>query len=75
MIQFILTQEMINWEQKLYQNLKNIHLTIKKLNLKIADKKKYYSKSFELGIPQINLNKLKDKIFGIENNLDELEWH
>ena len=35
-------------------------------------KKKYYNKSFELGIPQINLNKLKDKIFGIENNLDEL---
>ena len=35
-------------------------------------KKKYYSKSFELGIPQINLDKLKDKIFGIENNLDEL---
>ena len=63
---------MINWEQKLYRRLKNIHLTIKKLNLKITDKKKYYSKSFELGIPQINLNKLKDKIFGIENNLDEL---
>ena len=35
-------------------------------------KKKYYDKSFELGIPQIDLNKLKDKIFGIENNLDEL---
>ena len=44
----------------------------KKLNLKISDKKKYYSKSFELGIPQINLDKLKNKIFGIENNLDEL---
>jgi len=25
-----------------------------------------------LGIPQINLDKLKEKIFGIENNLDEL---
>ena len=45
---------------------------IKKLNLKITDKKKYYNKSFQLGIPQIDLNKLKDKIFGIENNLDEL---
>ena len=49
-----------------------INHIIKKLNLKITDKKIYYSKSFELGIPQINLNKLKDKIFGIENNLDEL---
>ena len=57
---------------KIISKFENIHLTIKKLNLKIIDKKKYYSKSFELGIPQINLNKLKDKIFGIENNLDEL---
>jgi len=57
---------------KIISKLENIHLTIKKLNLTIADKKKYYSKSFELGIPQIDLNKLKDKIFGIENNLDEL---
>ena len=57
---------------KIISKLKNIHLTIKKLNLKISDKKNYYNKSFELGIPQINLNKLKDKIFGIENNLDEL---
>ena len=57
---------------KVISKLENIHLTIKKLNLKIADKNKYYSKSFELGIPQSDLNKLKDKIFGIENNLDEL---
>ena len=52
--------------------LKNVHLTIKDLNLKITDEKKYYIKSFELGIPQINLDKFKEKIFGIENNLDEL---
>ena len=57
---------------KIISKLENIHLTIKKLNLKMIDKKKYYSKSFELGIPQIDLNKLKNKIFGIENNLDEL---
>ncbi len=50
-------------------NTKNI---IKNLNLKIVNKEKYYTKSFNLGIPQINLSKLKDKIFGIENNLDEL---
>jgi len=57
---------------KIISKLENIHLTIKKLNLKITDKKKYYSKSFELGIPQVDLNKLKEKIFGVENNLDEL---
>jgi len=48
---------------KIISKLENIHLTIKKLNLKITDKKKYYSKSFELGIPQVDLNKLKEKIF------------
>ena len=57
---------------KIISKLENLHLTIKKLSLKISDKKKYYSKSFELGIPQTGLSKLKDKIFGIENNLDEL---
>jgi len=57
---------------KIISKLENIHLTIKKLNLNIVDKQKYYIRSFELGIPQIDLNKLKDKIFGIENNLDEL---
>ena len=50
----------------------NIKTIIKSLNLKEVDKKKYYNKSYDLGIPQINLAKLKDKIFGIENNLDEL---
>jgi len=57
---------------KIISKLENIHLTIKKLNLKITEKEKYYNKSFQLGIPQIDLNKLKDKIFGIESNLDEL---
>ena len=57
---------------KIITKLENLHLAIKKLNLKIYEKEKYYNKSFQLGIPQINLDRLKDKIFGIENNLDEL---
>jgi len=57
---------------KITSKSENLKLTIKNLNLKIIDKKRYYINSFELGIPQINLSKLKDKIFGIENNLDEL---
>ena len=63
----------INLGAKIILKLENLHLTIKKLDLAIVEKKKYYSKSFELGIPQINLDKLRDKIFGIENNLDELK--
>jgi len=57
---------------KIISKIEDINTTIKNLNLNLVNKKKYYSKSFELGIPQTNLNKLKDKIFGIENNLDEL---
>ena len=59
-------------DAKIILKLENLHLTIKNLDLKVVDKKKYYTKSFELGIPQVNLIKLKEKIFGIENNLDEL---
>ena len=57
---------------KFISKVNNINNVVKKLNLKIVNEKKYYDKSFELGIPQIDLSKLKDKIFGIENNLDEL---
>jgi len=57
---------------KIVSKTKNVKTVIKNHNLKEVDKKKYYSKSYALGIPQINLSKLKDKIFGIENNLDEL---
>jgi len=57
---------------KIISKIETTQNNIKKLNLNITDKNKYYNKSFKLGIPQINLNRLKDKIFGVENNLDEL---
>ena len=61
-----------NLGAKLIAKAENINNTITNLSLKKIDKEKYYKKSFSMGIPQINLGKLKDKIFGIENNLDEL---
>ena len=61
-----------NLGAKIITKIENIENIIKKLDLKKIDKKNYYEKSFALGIPQLNLAKLKDKIFGIENNLDEL---
>ena len=57
---------------KVISKVESTNTIIKKLNLNKTDKNKYYIESFKLGIPQIHLNKLKDKIFGIENNLDEL---
>ena len=61
-----------NLGAKIITKIKNFEDIMKDLSLEKVDKKKYYIKSFNLGIPQINLSKLKDKIFGIENNLDEL---
>ena len=57
---------------KIISKIETIQIKTKKLNLNVVDKNKYYKKCFEIGIPQINLKNLKDKIFGIENNLDEL---
>ena len=61
-----------NLGAKIISKIESIEDVAKKLNLKKVSKDKYYKKSFDLGIPQVNLKKLKDKIFGIENNLDEL---
>ena len=57
---------------RLISSLEKLYLSIKKLDLKIVDKNVYYKKSFDLGIAQINSSKLKDKIFGIECNFEEL---
>ncbi len=57
---------------RLIINLEKLHLSIKKLNLKPNKIDEYYKYSHQLGIPQIECNKLKDKIFGIECNLEEL---
>jgi len=53
-------------------NLEKLNLSLKKLDLKSEDPSKYYSLSHKLGVAQINTDKLKNKIFGIECNLEEL---
>ena len=57
---------------RLIINLEKLYLSIKKLNLKPKDSIKYYELSHRLGIPQVGCEKLKDKIFGIECNFEEL---
>ena len=53
-------------------NLEKLYLSIKKLELKLEDSKKYYELSHKLGIAQINTKKLQEKIFGLECNFEEL---
>jgi len=53
-------------------NLEKLYLSLKKLGLKDDKIENYYSQSHELGIVPKNLNKLKNKLFGIECNFEEL---
>ncbi len=57
---------------RLIINLEKLYLSLKKLDLKSINQEEYYNLSFNLGIPQKNTNKLKNKIFGIECNFEEL---
>ncbi len=57
---------------RLVINLEKLYLSLKKLDLKSVKPEEYYNLSFELGIPQKNTYKLKDKIFGLECNFEEL---
>ena len=57
---------------RLIINLEKLYLSLKKLNLKSAGPEEYYQFSYELGIPQKNMNKLQNKLFGIECNFEEL---
>ena len=53
-------------------NLEKLYMSLKKLELKSSNVKEYYQLSFDLGIQQKNTIKLKDKLFALECNFEEL---
>ena len=57
---------------RLIINLEKLHLSIKKLKLKPESTDAYYIQSFKLGIAQHNTEKLKNKLFGVECNFEDL---
>jgi len=57
---------------RLIINLEKLYLSLKKLDLHDANLDDYYSFSHKLGIVPKDLNKLQNKIFGIECNYEEL---
>jgi folate-binding protein YgfZ len=61
-----------NLGARLIINLEKLYLSLKKLDLHNADLKEYYSLSHSLGIVPKDLNKLQNKLFGIECNFEEL---
>ena len=61
-----------NLGARLIINLEKLYLSLKKLKLKNDKVENYYYQSHKLGIVPKNLNKLKNKLFGIECNFEEL---
>ena len=61
-----------NLGARLVINLEKLYLSLKKLELKDSKIDKYYKLSHELGVPQKEMNKLQNKLFGIECNFEEL---
>ena len=61
-----------NLGARLIINLEKLYLSIKKLGLKSSDKSEYYALSHSIGIPQLETEKLQNKIFGIECNFEEM---
>ncbi len=57
---------------RLIINLEKLYLSLKKLDLKDDKIENYYIKSHKLGIVPKNLNRLQNKLFGIECNFEEL---
>ena len=57
---------------RLIINLEKLYLSLKKLNLQNSNLKEYYSLSHSLGIVPKDLNKLQNKLFGIECNYEKL---
>jgi len=61
-----------NLGARIVSSLEKLHLTIKKLNLKIIKPDTYLAKAHSLGIPIKGIENLKDQLFGLEANFEEL---
>ena len=61
-----------NLGARILSTLEKLHLTIKKLDLKIIKPDAYFAKAHSLGIPIKGIKNLKDQLFGLEANFEEL---
>ena len=57
---------------RILSTLEKLHLTIKKLELKIIKPEIYFKEAHILGIPIKGVESLKDQLFGLEANFEEL---
>ena len=57
---------------RILSNLEKLDLVIKELNLKKSDIKTYLNHAYHYGVPVKGLEHLKEKLFGLEANLEKL---
>ena len=62
-----------NLGARILSSLEKLHLTIKKLDLKIVKPDVYFAKAHSLGIPIKGIENLKDQLFGLEANFEKLQ--
>ena len=58
---------------RILSTLEKLHLTIKKLDLKITKAENYFIDAHALGIPIKGVENLKEQLFGLEANFEELK--
>jgi len=69
---FFLDTRSIKLGARILSSLEKLHLTIKKLNLKIIDKSNYLKTAHSEGIPIQGIKNLQDSLFSLESNFEEL---
>jgi len=69
---FFLDTRSIKLGARILLSLEKLHLTIKKLNLKIVDKYNYLKTAHAEGIPIQGIKNLQDNLFSLESNFEEL---
>ena len=58
---------------RILSTLEKLHLTIKKLGLKIVKPEIYFKDAHALGVPVKGVESLKEQLFGLEANFEELK--
>jgi folate-binding protein YgfZ len=58
---------------RILSTLEKLHLTIKKLELKIVKPEIYFNDAHALGVPVKGVEILKEQLFGLEANFEELK--
>jgi len=69
---FFLDTRSVKLGARILSSLEKLHLTIKKLSLKVIDKSNYLKTAHAEGIPIQGIKSLQDNLFSLESNFEEL---